>query len=204
MFPQEGETVPKRRFKGFEEEWESVELSSLTEYANGMGHERLVVSNGKYELVNLNSISIEGIFKTSGKYVDESSKLLERNDLVMILSDVGHGDLLGRVALIPENKKYVLNQRVASLKPNELVDPLFLYFNINKNQKYFKYKGAGMSQLNISKEIVEELIVYMPGKEEQQKIGEFFKNLDNQIEMKEKKLDKLQKMKEAYLEEMFV
>lgn len=204
IFPQEGETVPKRRFKGFEEEWISIKLSDLTEYANGMGHERLVVPNGKFELVNLNSISIEGIFKPSGKFVDESSRLLEKNDLIMILSDVGHGGLLGRVALIPENEKYVLNQRVASLKPNELVNPLFLYFNINKNQKYFKYKGAGMSQLNISKEIVEDFIVYMPCKEEQQKIGAFFKNLDNQIVTEEKKLNKLKKMKEAYLEEMFV
>src|SRR5699024_3371249 len=33
MFPQEGETVPKRRFKGFEEEWISIKLSELTEYA---------------------------------------------------------------------------------------------------------------------------------------------------------------------------
>ena len=204
MFPQEGETVPKRRFKGFEDEWESVELSSLTEYANGMGHESLVVADGKFELVNLNSISIDGYFKPSGKYINEASGLLEKNDLIMILSDVGHGDLLGRVAIIPESKKYVLNQRVASLKPNKLIEPLFLYFNINKNQKYFKFKGAGMSQLNISKEVVENFIVLMPSKEEQKLIGKFCKNLDDQIATEEAKLDKLKQTKKAYLEEMFV
>lgn len=40
--------------------------------------------------------------------------------------------------------------------------------------------------------------------EEQQKIGKFFKNLDNQIATEEAKLEKLKKMKAAYLEEMFV
>lgn len=34
MFPQEGETVPKIRFKGFEGEWETVKLSECLEISN--------------------------------------------------------------------------------------------------------------------------------------------------------------------------
>lgn len=72
---------------------------------------------------------------------------------------------------------------------------------INKN---LRRKATGSAQLGISGINVLNTIVAVPSLAEQQKIGQFFKNLDDQIEMEEKKLDKLQKMKEAYLEEMFV
>lgn len=63
-------------------------------------------------MINLNSISIDGGLKSSGKFINYAKETLCKDDIVMILSDVGHGDLLGRVAIIPENNKYVLNQRV--------------------------------------------------------------------------------------------
>ena len=197
--------VPKRRFKEFQnaEAWEEYELGSVTEYKNGKGHEDRQTKSGKYELVNLNSISIDGGLKRSGKFIDDTTDTLLKNDLVMVLSDVGHGDLLGRVALIPENDRFVLNQRVALLRPNSTVDPQFLFSYINANQKYFKSQGAGMSQLNMSKGNVESFTSFMPQKEEQEKIGKLFNDIDNLITLHQRKLDKIKSLKEAYLFEMF-
>ncbi|ABR47785.1 restriction modification system DNA specificity domain [Alkaliphilus metalliredigens QYMF] len=197
--------IPKRRFKEFQnaEAWEPCKLSDLTEYKNGKGHEDKQSTSGKYELVNLNSISIDGGLKHSGKFVDDTTDTLFKNDLVMVLSDVGHGDLLGRVALIPENDRFVLNQRVALLRPNRAADPQFLFSYINAHQRYFKAQGAGMSQLNISKGSVESFTSFIPDKEEQVKIGKHFKQLDNLITLHQRKLDKIKSMKKAYLYEMF-
>ena len=61
----------------------------------------------------------------------------------MILSDVGHGDLLGRVALIPDDNKFILNQRVALLRPNKTVNPEFLFFYINSHQNILNHKVQG-------------------------------------------------------------
>jgi len=110
--------VPKRRFKEFQnaDAWEQRKLGDVTIYKNGQGHEEKQSPQGKYELINLNSISIDGGLKSSGRFIDEAEETLLENDLVMVLSDVGHGDLLGRVALIPENNRFVLNQRVALLR----------------------------------------------------------------------------------------
>ena len=146
----------------------------MTDYKNGKGHEDRQSNSGKYELVNLNSISIDGGLKHSGKFVDDAADTLLENDLVMVLSDVGHGDLLGRVALIPEDDRFVLNQRVALLRPNDTVDPQFLFSCINAHQQYFKSQGAGMSQLNISKGSGEYFTSYVPHEEEQFKIGKLF------------------------------
>ncbi|WP_370444208.1 restriction endonuclease subunit S [Lentilactobacillus kefiri] len=175
----------------------------MTNYKNGKGHEDKQSTIGKLELINLNSISISGGLKHSGKFIDEADDTLQKDDLVMILSDVGHGDLLGRVALIPEDDRFVLNQRVALLRPNATADPQFLFCYINAHQYYFKAQGAGMSQLNISKGSVENFISFVPIIEEQKKIGTFFKQLDNTITLHQRKLAKLKELKQGYLQKLF-
>ena len=203
LFPKNGSKFPQLRFAGFADAWEQRKLVSMTNYKNGKGHEDKQSTIGKLELINLNSISISGGLKHSGKFIDEADDTLQKDDLVMILSDVGHGDLLGRVALIPEDDRFVLNQRVALLRPNATADPQFLFSYINAHQYYFKAQGAGMSQLNISKGSVENFISFVPIIEEQKKIGTFFKQLDNTITLHQRKLEKLQELKKGYLQKMF-
>ena len=204
MFPAEGERVPKLRFPGFEGEWEQKKLGEITTYRNGLGHEEKQSRFGNYELVNLNSISIDGGLKPSGRFIEEASETLMKNDLVMVLSDVAHGDLLGRVAVIPENDKFVLNQRVALLRHNGIVDIKYLFSFINAHQKYFKLQGAGSSQLNLSRYSVENFEVALPSVEEQKTIGNFLEKLDKSISLQQQKLDKLNDLKKAYLNELFV
>ena len=204
MFPKNCEKVPELRFEGFADDWEERKLSSMTNYKNGKSHEDKQSTSGKLELINLNSISISGGLKHSGKFIDEADDTLQKDDLVMILSDVGHGDLLGRVALIPEDDRFVLNQRVALLRPNTTADPQFLFSYINAHQYYFKAQGAGMSQLNISKGSVENFISFVPIIEEQKKIGAFYKRLDDTIALHQRKLDLLKEQKKGFLQKMFV
>ena len=176
----------------------------MTQYKNGKGHEDKQTDSGDFELVNLNSISIDGGFKHSGKFINESDDgILYKNDLVMILSDVGHGDLLGRVALIPDDNKFILNQRVALLRPNKTANPEFLFFYINSHQKYFKSQGAGMSQLNISKKSVETFSSLVPNIDEQKKISLFLMKLDSLIALHQRKLEHLQEQKKGLLQKMF-
>lgn len=204
MFPKYGDDVPEIRFKGFADAWEQRKLSEVVEYRNGKGKEDKQSSTGKYELINLNSIHIDGGLKTSGKFVDDPDDLLQKNDLVMILSDVGKGNLLGRVAIIPESNKYVLNQRVALLRPVNIDMTSFLFVYINAHQYYFKAKGAGMSQLNISKDAVQNFCDFMPETKEQQCIGNLFSNVDRLITLHQRKLQKFKNIKKAILEKMFV
>ena len=204
MFPKNRKVVPEIRFKEFTKDWEENNLSDITDYHNGKGHEDQQVKSGKYELINLNSISIDGGLKPSGKFINEANATLNKGDLVIILSDVAHGNLLGRVAVIPENNRYVLNQRVALLRPNINVNSIFLLHNINSNQSYFKMQGAGMSQLNLSRSSVEDFTLFIPCNDEQNKIGLYFKNLDNQIELHQMQLKKLKNIKKACFSKMSV
>ena len=154
-------------------------------------------------MINLNSISIDGGLKPSGKFIDEETVTLLKDDLVMVLSDVGHGDLLGRVAIIPENNRFVLNQRVALLRNNSSVDIKYLFSYINAHQIYFKKQGAGSSQLNISRGSVENFEVLLPHKDEQKKIGKYLSSIDNLITLHQRKCDGLKKLKKYMLQNMF-
>lgn len=204
MFPKDGQTIPELRFPGFTDAWEQRKLGEIVTYKNGKGHENNQSDQGKYELINLNSISIDGGLKSSGKYIDNEGDILLENDLVMILSDVGHGDLLGRVAIIPENDKFILNQRVALLRINDDTNPYFLFYIINRHQKYFKKSGAGSSQLNISRGTVEDFIVDFPCAEEQLVIANLLKKIDTHIACQQRMLEHLKLRKKALLQQMFV
>lgn len=203
LFPKNGSKFPQLRFAGFADAWEQRKLGDLVRYQNGVGHEGNQLDEGKYELVNLNSISIDGGLKSSGKFINTVTRTLKKNDLVMVLSDVGHGDLLGRVAIIPENNRYVLNQRVALLSTNDQTDIKFLFSYINAHQRYFKREGAGSSQLNISRGSVEKFEVLLPTIDEQKQIGRYCSNIDSLITLHQRKLEKLQELKKGYLQKMF-
>ena len=204
LFPSRGQTKPALRFAGFEGEWKEVKLGEIADYKNGKGYEDRQSYSGSYELINLNSISIDGGLKRSGKFIDKADETLEKGDLVMVLSDVAHGNLLGRVAIIPESNKFVLNQRVALLRPRLNSNSEFLYSYINSNQYYFKAQGAGMSQLNISRSSVENFSVYFPSLPEQEAIGAFFQDLDKAITKQEEKVNQLKESKQTLLRKMFI
>ena len=97
-------------------------------------------------------------------YTDNS---LQKDDLVMVLSDVAHGNFLGLTDIIPNNK-YVLNQRMAGLRIKDLMlaNPFFIRTFINYNQKYFKANGQGSSQLNLSKSSVTDFPILLPSIQE--------------------------------------
>ena len=201
---KEDKTVPQLRFPEFTDAWKQRKLKDITNYENGKGHENNLDNNGTFELINLNSVSLDGKLKSSRKFTNEASDLLNKGDLVMILSDIANGNLLGKVALIPEDNKYVLNQRVARLRCVTNTDPKFLSYYINSEKTYFKTHGAGMSQLNISKAAVENYVLLLPVLEEQKKIGHIFSEIDNTITLQQRKLESLQKLKKCLLQQMFI
>ncbi len=57
---------------------------------------------------------------------------------------------------------------------------------------------------NISKKSMLDLIINVPTLEEQQKIGSFFKQLDETIALHQRKLELLKEQKKGFLQKMFV
>lgn len=203
LFPQEGETVPKFRFKEFKKSWKKVKLKDVSLYFNGGSYENDVKEEGgEYELITLKSVNTNGQLVSSKRFVDNEVPTLTKGTLVMILSEQAPG-LLGMTAIIPTDNKYVLNQRVAEIRPNQEVESFFLSMAINRNQTYFSKQGAGMKVQNISKPNVQNYEFLIPEIQEQQKIATCLLSLDEFISAQNQKLNSLQFHKKGLLKGLF-
>jgi type I restriction enzyme S subunit len=185
------------------EKWNKVKLKSLCEYKNGSSFEKYVSEDGKYNLISLNSIDIKGKIKETHKKVTVNDNSLSKGDLIMVLSDVAHGNFLGLTDIIPDDN-YVLNQRMAALKPIKTFDSYYLKSFINFNQVYFKLKGQGSSQLNLSKSDVENFVVDLPCLKEQKKIADFLFVIDEKINLVSNQIEDTLEYKKGLLQLMFI
>ncbi|WQY76942.1 restriction endonuclease subunit S [Helicobacter pylori] len=187
----------KKRLRGFNQAWQRVRLGDICEIGNGGAYETLIVENGNFKLISLNSIDINGNLKNTMKRVNFYDNSLKQDDIVMVLSDVAHGDFLGLCAVIPNND-YVLNQRMGRLrKKNDCINVLFLRLYINANQKYFKMQGQGSSQLNLSKKAIEDFEILLPPLNEQAAIANVLSGLDSEIISLKNKKRQFENIKKA-------
>ncbi|GAA7855293.1 hypothetical protein JP0261_05030 [Helicobacter pylori] len=187
----------RKRLKGFNQAWQRVRLGDICEFGNGGVYETLIVENGDFKLISLNSIDIDGNLKNTMKRVNFYDNSLKQDDIVMVLSDVAHGDFLGLCAVIPSND-YVLNQRMGRLRiRNDCINILFLRLYINANQKYFKMQGQGSSQLNLSKKAIEDFEILLPPLNEQNAISNVLSALDNEIISLKNKKRQFENIKKA-------
>ncbi|WP_117275194.1 restriction endonuclease subunit S [Mycoplasmopsis edwardii] len=205
MFPDAKFKISSIKSKKFTHTWEQEKLGNLLNYYNGVSNEANQLNKGKYKIINLNSISTNGYLKPSGKFLNYSKETLKKDDIVIILSDIALGKLLGMTAVIPSDNEYVLNQRVGLLRNNnyQRIDSHFISFCINRKQKEIMKKGGGSSQLNLSKWSVINFKINMTVLKEQEKISKLFNNLKTLITLHQRKLKALENIKKTLLDKMF-
>jgi len=189
MFPQEGETVPKRRFKGFEGEWTREVLGELAIINTGNSDVKDAVENGIYP------------FFIRSKNIAKSDTYTYEGEAILIPGEGKLGEVYHYY-----NGKFNYHQRVYKISDFENnVSGQFVYYSMMQNFKEHALKETVKATVDsLRLPTITSFSVLLPNYKEQQKIGVFFKNLDDQIHAEDAKLEKLKKMKEAYLEEMFV
>lgn len=184
-------------------DWDVKKLGEVADYKNGKSFESRITDIGDYFLITLNSLDIKGKLKSDHLRVSVSDKSLNKNDLVMILSDVAHGNFLGLADVVPEDDKYVLNQRVGALKNIRYLTPYYLSKYINFKQKYFKTAGQGSSQLNLSKgDILAFPVVYPNLETEQSAISMTISDAEVLIEKLERLVEKKKNIKQGAMQEL--
>lgn len=174
-------------------------MGDVAQYRNGKAHENCIDENGKYVVVNSKFVSTDGEVK---KFSNMQNEALFENEIAFVLSDVPNGRAIARTYLIEKSDKYTLNQRIAGITPLNETYPYFLYILMNRHP-YFLAFDDGAKQTNLSVSDVMGFETYYPKYSEQQKIGAYFRNLDNLITLHQRKYDKLQNIKKSMLEKMF-
>lgn len=191
MFPAEGEREPKRRFPGFTGAWEERKLGEIFDYEQPT---KYIVKSTEYnDTFNIPVLTAGKSFLLG--YTDEKSGIKNATveNPVIIFDDFTTGS---HYVDFPFKIK---SSAMKLLSLNDNSDNFYFMFNTLKN---IKYVPQSHERHWISK--FSEFEIYKPSQEEQQKIGSFFKKLDDTIALHQRKLDKLKKMKAAYINEMFV
>ena len=188
MFPKNGAKVPEIRFPGFTEDWEERKLGDITKISTGKLDANAMVENGKYD------------FYTSGikKYrIDVAA--FEGPSITI----AGNGATVGYMHLA--DNKFNAYQRTYVLQ-EFLVDRSFIFSEIgNKLPKKIKQEARTGNIPYIVMDMLTELKLSIPqNNSEQQKIGSFFKQLDDTIALHQRKLDLLKETKKGFLQKMFV
>lgn len=211
MFPAEGERKPKRRFAGFTDDWEQRKLLDMSERICvgfvGTCEQYYTDSTGipMYRTGNLNGLYLN---KDDLKYVTQEfhnknmKSQLKRGDILI----ARHGDSGKAVIYNYSDEANCLNIVIIRPNSNEC-DYRFLAQCINSPMPSKQIKGlsAGSTQSVINTKEIEKLVVSVPRNVEEQKVlANFFFNLDNVIALHQHKLEKLQNIKQAYLNELFV
>ena len=189
MFPQEGETVPKVRFKGFEGKWERCSLGSLSIITKGEQINKLdLYTINKYYVLN-GGITPSGY---TNRYNTEANTIS--------ISEGGNS-----CGYVNFNKEKFWSGGHNYTLQKVKINNYYLYSFLKKNEASIMSKRVGSGLPNIQKKsLTDFLITYPSQKDEQQKIASYFCNLDKQISLQTQRLEKLKQIKAACLDKMFV
>ena len=181
---------PQLRFEGFTDDWEERKLNEVAIFYNGQ------------------RIPIDSSLRKQGEYpyygatgiIDYVEDYIFDGEFVLLAEDGANITMRNSpIAYLTQGKFWLNNHaHIMAMKDgsnNFLVQLL-------EKQNYEKY-NSGTAQPKLNSQVVKSLNFLFPTKEEQKKIGSFFKQLDNTIALHQRKLDLLKEQKKGYLQKMF-
>ena len=210
MFPQEGETVPKIRFKGFDGDWKKEKLNSFAK--------RIMRKNSNLEsTLALTIASAYGLVSQidyfNNSVVGANLKnyyLLKKGEFAYNKS-YSNGYPFGSVKRLDRYEQGILSTLYIVFDIDDSISSDYLthFFDTTLWHKEVAERAAEGARnhglLNIGAEDFLDINIWKPQtKEEQQKIASYFSTLDRKIELQSQRLEKLKQIKAACLDKMFV
>jgi type I restriction enzyme S subunit len=187
----------------------------LEEYQNGYAFSAKGYVEDGIPIISMAMISLQGRFQFDAlkckrwKTIEEQSLnryILNKGDLIIAMTDVTpNKDLIGKMAVINTEGKFLLNQRVGWLKlKNELIDTYYLSYignseNWLRNCRNIASQGA---QANIGTKQIIESYIPLPPLPEQQKIAEILSTVDAKIDVIDQQITETQALKKGLMQRL--
>lgn len=207
MFPQNGSKVPEIRFKGFTDEWEQRKLGDIAEFSKGSGYSKgdLIESGTPIILYGRLYTKYETSISEVDTYVEaKDGSVYSKGGEVIVPASGETAEDIARAATV-DKSGVILGGDLNVVSPNEDINSAFLAISIShgNSQRELAKKAQGKSVVHIHNEEIKNLVVPFPAKAEQNKIVEYFSNLDNLITLHQHKCEELKKLKKFMLQNMF-
>lgn len=214
MFPQEGETAPRVRFKGFEGDWEKMLVGKMgatysgitgkTKDDFGHGEARFITFLNVLTNARIDTSILEPVNICNGEKQNE----VKKGDLLFNTSSETPEEV-GMCATMAESIENVyLNSFCFGFRvTEENIDSTFIAYLMRSHigRKIMSILAQGATRYNLSKNSFCKAELLIPKtRKEQKAIAEYFTNLDEQITLQTQRLEKLKQIKSACLDNMFV
>ena len=216
LFPQNDEYNPTLRFAGFSEPWEqrkffdniqnTIDFRGRTPKKLGMdwsgsGYLALSALNVKSGYIDPSADAHFGDEDLYNKWMGGREL---RKGQVLFTTEAP----MGNVAQVPDNKGYILSQRVIAFDVNtEKITDNFLTVLLRSPNVFSDLSAlsSGGTAKGVSQKSLSGLKVIVPvNLREQEKIGLFFRNHNSTIALHQKKIDNMQSLKKVLLTKMFI
>lgn len=200
MFPKEEQKIPEIRFDGFSGDWKEKELGEVCNINPSSKLPNI------FEYVDLESVKgtqmLNHRTEIKGFAPSRAQRLAKKNDIFyQTVRPYQKNNFLFNL----EENNYVFSTGYAQLRP--FYDSMFLFCIIQRDSFVNKVLDncTGTSYPCIAPNILKSILCLIPPTlEEQEKIGKYFEELDNKIELETSKLNKLKDIKNAILNKLLL
>ena len=221
MFPKDGADVPEVRFKGFIGAWEQrnmddvfVDLQNNTLSRSELSTEKGVARNVHYgdvlvkfgEILDLRAASLPKITDRS-TVIKYKKSFLKNGDI--IVADTAEDETVGKCTEIIGINNEVVIAGLHTIPYRPLIHFATGYLGYYMNSPAYHNQllpfMQGIKVTSISKSSMRQTtIIYPQSIDEQKQIANCFREIDDLITFQQQELNKLQSIKKALLEKMFV
>lgn len=209
MFPQEGETVPKIRFKGFEGEWKKVKLGDIAKFTKGQGYSKSDLKETGQPII------LYGRMYTKYQFVidevdtfanlKDASILSEGDEIIMPASGETPEDIACASAVLAKDIILGGDLNIMHFDLTKISTPyIALVITYSKTHHDLSKCAQGKSVVHLHNGAISRATISLPFLAEQQAIASYFTSLDRQISLQSQRLEKLKQIKSACLDKMFV
>ena len=200
--------VPAIRFAGFTDAWEQRKLEMLASFSKGSGYSKNdilpagtpIILYGRLYTKYETNISVVDTFADA-----KAGSVYSRGGEVIVPASGETAEDIS-IASVVERKGVILGGDLNIITPNTGLNPTFLALTItygNAHNDLSRF-AQGKSVVHLHNSDLKVADIPYPSENEQQKIGMFFRGLDQLITLHQRKVEKLQKMKKSLLNGMFV
>lgn len=186
--------TPKLRFSGYTDDWEQRKFGDVVQITMGQSPDGSTYSDepSDYILVQGNA-DLQNGWVCPRVWTTQITKKADAGDLIMSVR--APAGAMGKTAY-----NAVIGRGVAAIKGNEFIYQLLIKMD---KEGYWKKDSTGSTFESLNSSSIKNAEIKLPTLEEQNKIGEYFLNLDTLITLHQRKLEKLQNMKKSCLQKMF-
>ncbi|HEC2172935.1 TPA: restriction endonuclease subunit S [Staphylococcus delphini] len=185
-------------------DWEETMISNIGEVVTGntpSKKEEKYWRSNEYvwvtptDITNKKDIYQSGVYLSQKGY-EKARKLPKNTLLITCIASIGKNAIL--------RTQGACNQQINGIIPFKEFDIDYLYYAFEDISKLMKKVAGKTATQIVNKKTFENLSLDIPTTLEQQKIGEFFSQLDRYIELQEQKINLFKQRKKGFLQKMFV